>query len=60
MQAADRYVVRRNREAPGLWDVIDTMHDNTPVLGGEALPEMQARELAERLNRYYREWREGR
>ena len=44
MQASDRYVVRRNREAPSLWDVADTMHDNTPVLGGEALPEMHARE----------------
>ena len=58
MQASDRYVVRRNREAPSLWDVADTMHDNTSVLGGEALPEMHARELAERLNGHY--WRQGR
>ena len=58
MQSADRYVVRPNPQAPNLWDVVDTMHSGEVVLGGDALLEGQARELAERLSRHYREWRE--
>ena len=60
MQSGDRYVISPHPNAPELWDVVDTMRDGEVVLGGEALPESQARELAERLNRLYREWRQER
>ena len=59
-QSADRYVVYRHPNAPDLWDVVDLMRGGELVLGGEALLESQARELAERLSRHYREWREKR
>lgn len=59
-QSADRYVVHPNPTAPDLWDVVDTMRRGEVVLGGEALLERQAREIAERLSRIYREWREQR
>ena len=59
-QSGDRYVVRANPNAPDLWDVIDTMRADEVVLGGEALTRGQAIELAERLSRHYREWREER
>ena len=58
MDSGDRYIVRPNPQAPGLWDVVDTMHDNAAILGGEALSEGQARELAATLNRHWREWRQ--
>lgn len=61
MQAGEeRYQVRPNPSASGLFDVIDTMHGSgdQPILGGEALPEAQARALAAHLNRLYREWRD--
>ena len=60
MNGGDRYVIRPHPNTPDLWDVVDTMRDGEVVLGGEALPESQARELAERLSRHYREWREHR
>jgi hypothetical protein len=50
--------LRPNPKAPDLWDVIDTFHGGEIVLGGEALTRGQAIELAERLSRHYREWRE--
>jgi hypothetical protein len=59
MQSADRYVIRPNPNAPGLWDVWDTLRDE-PVFGAQALLQSQARELAANLNRIYREWREQR
>jgi hypothetical protein len=59
MQSADRYVIRPNPNAPGLWDVWDTLR-NEPVFGAQALLQSQARELAANLNRIYREWREQR
>jgi hypothetical protein len=60
MPGEERYVIGPYSDTPHLWDVVDTMRGGEVVLGGEALSESQARELAERLNRYYRDWRRER
>jgi hypothetical protein len=61
MQSGDepRYITRPNHNAPHLWDVWDKLRDE-PVFGAQALLRGQAREIAETLNRIYREWREQR